>query len=147
MCRTARTGESLHRATGGIAGLRARYGRDKTFAVPILTNCALAGLVPWSEVAPLPFELACLPQRFYRWAQLPVVSYAIPALVAIGQARFVHCAPRWPLTRWIRAGGRAAPSLRVLASMQPDSGGYLEAVPLTSFVAMSLAATGGSLIR
>ena len=126
---------------GGIAGLRTRYGRDKTFAVPILTNCALAGLVPWSEVAPLPFELACLPQRFYRWAQLPVVSYAIPALVAIGQARFVHAGPRSPLTRLIRRA--AVPrSLRVLESMQPESGGYLEAVPLTSFVAMSLAATG-----
>ena len=27
---------------GGIRGLRQRYGRDKTFAVPILTNAALA---------------------------------------------------------------------------------------------------------
>jgi squalene-hopene/tetraprenyl-beta-curcumene cyclase len=63
---------------GGIAGLRRRYGRDKTFAVPILTNQALAGLAPWSDVSPLPFELACLPQRFYRFVRLPVVSYAIP---------------------------------------------------------------------
>ena len=29
---------------GGLAGLRRRYGKDKTFAVPILTNAALAGL-------------------------------------------------------------------------------------------------------
>ena len=28
---------------GGISGLRKRYGRDKTFAVPILANCAMAG--------------------------------------------------------------------------------------------------------
>jgi squalene-hopene/tetraprenyl-beta-curcumene cyclase len=126
---------------GGMDGLRARYGTDKTFAVPILTNCALAGLVDWSEVSPLPFEWACVPQRFYRWARLPVVSYAIPALVAIGQARYMHCGPRFPLTRLVR---RAAigPSLRVLERMQPHSGGYLEAVPLTSFVAMSLASTG-----
>ena len=126
---------------GGIDGLRRRYGADKTFAVPILTNCALAGLVDWSEVSPLPFEWACVPQRFYRWARLPVVSYAIPALVAIGQARYMHCGPRCPLTRLVR---RAAigPSLRVLERMQPHSGGYLEAVPLTSFVAMSLASTG-----
>ena len=126
---------------GGTDGLRARYGRDKTFAVPILTNCALAGLVAWSQVAPLPFEWACIPQRFYRWAQLPVVSYAIPALVAIGQARFIHCGPSFPVTRLVRRAA-IAPSLRVLERMQPDSGGYLEAVPLTSFVAMSLAATG-----
>ncbi len=126
---------------GGTDGLRARYGRDKTFAVPILTNCALAGLVAWPQVAPLPFEWACIPQRFYRWAQLPVVSYAIPALVAIGQARFIHSAPSFPVTRLVRRAA-IAPSLRVLERMQPDSGGYLEAVPLTSFVAMSLAATG-----
>ena len=73
---------------GGTAGLRRRFGKDKTFAVPILANCALAGLVDWREVSPLPFELAAVPQSFFRWLRLPVVSYAIPALVAIGQARF-----------------------------------------------------------
>lgn len=126
-------------AQGGIAGLRARYGNDKTFAVPILTNYALAGLVDWSVVAPLPFELAWVPQRFYRWMRIPVVSYAVPALVAIGHARFVHRPPKLP---WMRLLRRLAtvPTLRLLQGMQPDSGGYLEAVPLTSFVTMSLAA-------
>lgn len=126
---------------GGRDGLRARYGRDRTFAVPILTNCALAGLVPWADVPPLPFELACVPQRFYRFVRLPVVSYAIPALVAIGQARHHHLPSVWP---WMRLVRRAAiePSLRVLRRMQPASGGYLEATPLTSFVVMSLAAAG-----
>lgn len=133
--------EKYLEGAGGLAGLRRRYGRDKTFAVPILTNYALAGLIDWREVAPLPFELAWVPQRFYRWMRMPVVSYAVPALVAIGQARFLHAPPQWPWLRWLR---RAAlrPTQRVLLSMQPDSGGYLEAVPLTSFVAMSLAATG-----
>jgi squalene-hopene/tetraprenyl-beta-curcumene cyclase len=126
---------------GDIAGLRRRYGRDKTFAVPILTNRALAGLASWREVSPLPFELACLPQRFYRFVRLPVVSYAIPALVAIGQARYFHSPPAWPWMRWMRRAS-VARSLRVLQAMQPDSGGYLEAAPLTSFVVMSLAATG-----
>jgi len=126
---------------GGIGGLRARYGVDKTFVVPILTNCALAGVADWSQVSPLPFEWACLPQRYYRWAQLPVVSYAIPALVAIGQARFLQGPPPRPWTRLVRRAA-IAPSMRVLERMQPSSGGYLEAAPLTSFVAMSLAATG-----
>jgi squalene-hopene/tetraprenyl-beta-curcumene cyclase len=126
---------------GGVSSIRARYGKDKTFAVPILTNAALAGLVPWREVSALPFEAACLPQSFYRFLRLPVVSYAIPALVAIGQAKYHHDPPWDPLRRVMR---RAAiePSLRVLARMQPHSGGYLEAVPLTSFVLMSLASTG-----
>ena len=66
--------------------VRRRYGKDRTFSVPILMTCALAGLVPWHEVPPLPFELACLPQSWYRFARLPVVSYALPALIAIGQA-------------------------------------------------------------
>ena len=128
-------------AQGHIAGLKRRYGRDKTFAVPILTNCALAGLVPWSQVSPLPFELACFPHGFYRFLQLPVVSYAIPALVAIGQARYFHGKPLNPFTRMARSIARN-PSLRVVERMQPESGGFLEATPLTSFVVMSLASIG-----
>jgi len=126
---------------GGLDGLRRRYGKDKTFAVPILTNCALAGLVPWKAVAPLPFELACLPHSVLRFLGLPVVSYALPALVAIGQARYFHRKPLCPLTRLVRrlAIGR---SLETLGRMQPASGGFLEATPLTSFVVMSLAGIG-----
>ena len=69
---------------------------------------------------------------------MPVVSYAIPALVAIGQARYFHAPPRNPITRLIRWLSITR-SLKVLRRMQPDSGGYLEATPLTSFVVMSLA--------
>ncbi|MBL9083797.1 MAG: squalene--hopene cyclase [Planctomycetales bacterium] len=128
-------------AQGGIPGLRRRYGRDKTFAVPILTNCALAGLVPWREVSALPFEAACLPQSWYRFARLPVVSYAIPALVAIGQAKYFHDKPWNPIARGVRALSINR-SLSVLQKMQPASGGFLEATPLTSFVVMSLASIG-----
>jgi squalene-hopene/tetraprenyl-beta-curcumene cyclase len=126
---------------GGIQGLKKRYGKDKTFAVPILANCAMAGIVPWSAVSALPFELSCFPQSFYRFLRMPVVSYAIPALVAIGQARFFHQPPWNPITRLVRKF-TVAKSLDVLQEMQPESGGYLEAIPLTSFVLMSLASTG-----
>jgi squalene-hopene/tetraprenyl-beta-curcumene cyclase len=128
-------------AQGRLKGLRERYGIDKTFVVPIMTNLALAGLVDWQEVDPLPFELACVPQTWYRFVGMPVVSYAIPALVAIGQARYFHAPPRNPATRLIRRLSLAR-SLQVLRRMQPESGGYLEATPLTSFVVMSLAACG-----
>ncbi len=143
---TAQTGllaraEAYIETQDRFVGLRKRYGKDKTFVVPILTNLALAGLVPWKDVNPLPFELACLPQSFYRLVRLPVVSYAIPALVAIGQARYLHQPPWNPFSRWLRRAA-ISPSLRVLEKMQPASGGYLEAVPLTSFVIMSLAGTG-----
>lgn len=122
-------------------GLRKRYGKDKTFVVPILSNCALAGLVDWKQVPALPFEAAWLPQKWYRLAKMPVVSYAIPALVAIGQAKFHFAPTKIPGLRLLR---RLAiePTLRVLHRMQPASGGYLEATPLTSFVLMNLAAIG-----
>src|SRR6478609_2146247 len=61
------------------AAVRRRYGKDHTFSVPILMTCALAKLVPWDEVPRLPFEIACLPQSWYRFATMPVVSYALPA--------------------------------------------------------------------
>jgi squalene-hopene/tetraprenyl-beta-curcumene cyclase len=126
---------------GRWEGLRRRYGKDKTFVVPILSNCALAGLVPWSEVPALPFELAALPQAWYRFVKMPVVSYAIPALVAIGQAKHYHAPTKFLPWRWVRSSCVQS-SRRVLQKMQPQSGGYLEAVPLTSFVLMSLASMG-----
>jgi squalene-hopene/tetraprenyl-beta-curcumene cyclase len=121
--------------------VRARYGKDRTFSVPILMTCALAGQIPWTEVPALPFELACFPQAWFRFFRMPVVSYALPALIAIGQTIYQHRPPWNPLTRLIRrlAIGR---SLRVLQTIQPTSGGFLEATPLTSFVTMSLASIG-----
>jgi squalene-hopene/tetraprenyl-beta-curcumene cyclase len=124
----------------------ARYGKDRTFSVPILTMCALAGRLgagraAWRHVIPLPFELAALPHRFFAALRLPVVSYALPALIAIGQARHVH-APSWnPLVRLVRVATRKK-TLRKLTEIQPPNGGFLEATPLTSFVTMSLAGSG-----
>jgi squalene-hopene/tetraprenyl-beta-curcumene cyclase len=123
------------------AAIRARYGKDRTFSVPILLTAALADLLPWSEVPPLPFELACFPQSWFRFLSLPVVSYALPALIALGQAIAYH-RPSWnPLARGVRLAARSR-SLAVLESIQPSSGGFLEATPLTSFVVMSLASMG-----
>ena len=128
-------------AAGGVAAVLERYGKDRTFSIPILTHCAIAGLVDWKDVVPLPFELSCVPARFYKTVRLPVVSYALPALIAIGQARF-HQKPPWnPLVRGIRQLAKSR-SLRVLESIQPPNGGFLEATPLTSFVTMSLATIG-----
>ena len=133
--------EEYIESCGGIDGLKERYGKDKTFAVPILANCAMVGIVPWKEVSAFPFEAACVPQRFYHLMQLPVVSYAIPALVAIGQAKFLADPPWDPVRKTIRRLSIKR-SLGVLEKMQPASGGYLEAVPLTSFVSMALITSG-----
>jgi squalene-hopene/tetraprenyl-beta-curcumene cyclase len=129
------------------AAVVGRYGKDKTFSVPILMLCAICGLlgegaVAWRRVLPLPFELAALPRAWFGRVGLPVVSYALPALIAIGHARFRLAPPAWwnPL-RWLRwwLWRRIRP---MLAELQPSSGGYLEATPLTSFVSMALAVAG-----
>ena len=140
-------GELAHGASGGranlVAAIEGRYGKDRTFSVPILMTLALIGrLAPagWKQVRPLPFELAALPHRLFGALQLPVVSYALPALIAIGQATITTAARRSA----VGLGARALPRLDAagLERIQPDNGGFLEATPLTSFVTMGLAAMG-----
>lgn len=128
------------------AAITARYGEDRTFSAPILTACTLSGAFgpdagAWTRVPQLPFELAVCPPQWFKWLRLPVVSYALPALIAIGQVRHRFRPTRNPLLRLIRSLARRR-SLELLQKIQPASGGYLEAVPLTSFVVMSLAASG-----
>lgn len=116
------------------------YGSDQTFSVPILTMCMLAGKLGdnWSRVPQLPFEMATFPHRIYRFLNMRVVSYALPALIAIGLVRHRHRPQKWAFWR----NGLVDRSLRILRSLQPESGGFLEAAPLTGFVAMSLIAAG-----
>jgi squalene-hopene/tetraprenyl-beta-curcumene cyclase len=123
-----------------------RYGVDRTFSTPILTMCALAGRfgsgpAAWSAVPGLPFQFAALPRSWFGALGLQVVSYALPALIAIGQTIDHHHPSANPLTRLVRAMTRAK-TLRLLEEIQPASGGFLEAAPLTSFVTMSLAGMG-----
>ena len=63
------------------------YGRDYTFSVPILSMLTLCGVLPQSSLSGihgLPFELTLLPASFYRFLNLRVVSYALPALIGVG---------------------------------------------------------------
>lgn len=124
----------------------ARYGKDRTFSVPILTMCALAGRLgsgrdAWKHVIPLPFELAALPHSWFAALRLPVVSYALPALIAIGQVRHQQSPSGNPFARTVRDLTQAR-TLKKLETIQPENGGFLEATPLTSFVTMSLAGSG-----
>jgi squalene-hopene/tetraprenyl-beta-curcumene cyclase len=126
--------------------IAARYGRDRTFSVPILTALVLTRRlgderIAWSLIPQLPFELAAFPHQFFAALQLPVVSYALPALIAMGQVRHKK-RPTWIFFRaWLRNACwyRAH---RVLSNIQPSTGGFLEATPLTSFVIMALVAAG-----
>jgi squalene-hopene/tetraprenyl-beta-curcumene cyclase len=140
----------LSRAAGSLEpqqlknAIEQRYGKDRTFSVPILTTLALTrrlGGDGWRYVPQLPFELAACPPVWFQWLQLPVVSYALPALIAMGQVRHHHRRTRNTVARMLRDRVTAKTS-RVLRQLQPSSGGYLEATPLTSFVVMSLASAG-----
>ncbi len=137
--------------TGGMnpekisVALEARYGKDKTFSVPILMACALGGVLGpapecWRLVPQLPFELAALPREMFAAVKMPVVSYALPALIAIGQVRFHHVRGNRLAALW-RAAAKER-TLRLLREIQPEGGGFLEATPLTSFVTMAMADMG-----
>ena len=119
------------------------YQKDYTFSVPILTMCGLCG-VPgdgaFQHVPQLPFELSLVPRKFYRLLKLSVVSYAVPALVAVGIVIFKKKKSNvfWRLIR----KGFVGPALSLLRRLMPESGGFLEAIPLTAFVSLSLIEAG-----
>ncbi len=114
------------------AGIHEIYGEDHTFSVPILTTCAIAGIVSWSSVPRLPYPLAAMPYQLFNLLKLQVVSYAMPALIAVGLAIDKQ--------RGQTVLGKLTEkkALRILQQIMPESGGFLEATPLTAFVSMSL---------
>ncbi len=119
------------------------YQNDYTFSVPILAMCGLCGIPgkdAFDHIPQLPFELALLPRPFYRLLNLSVVSYAIPALVAVGIVIFKKKSSAF---LWKNIRRFSIPrALNILHRMLPDSGGFLEASPLTAFVALSLINAG-----
>jgi squalene-hopene/tetraprenyl-beta-curcumene cyclase len=125
---------------GGVAGLR-RISKDRLIAVPVLANCALAGLIPWRQVPALPFEWTCVPHGWHRPLGLSVPSHAIPLLVAVGQVKFHHDPPHNPARRLVRYAARTR-SLAVAQAMSPEQGGFLDSTQWTAFIVMSLASTG-----
>lgn len=114
------------------AGIHEIYGEDHTFSVPILTTCAIAGIVSWSSVPRLPYPLATMPYQLFNLLKLQVVSYAMPALIAVGLAIDKKRGQSF-------LGKRVEKKvLTILEQTMPESGGFLEATPLTAFVSMSL---------
>jgi len=143
----------LRDACGGSIGrdrlidtILAFYGRDRTFSTPILTLLTLSGRLgdrreAFARVPQLPFELAAFPRSWFRFLDLQVVSYALPALIAIGQNRHHHRPTRNPVMRMLRDLTRKR-TLRLMDCIQPPNGGFLEAIPLTCFVVANMCAMG-----
>ena len=120
------------------------YGKDFTFSVPILSMLALCGVLGnevYQHIPQLPFEFTLLPASFYRFFNLQVVSYAVPALVAVGIFIFKK-RKRHNLFLKLYRNKCVSPALRKLTAMLPASGGFLEAIPLTGFVCMCLISSG-----
>lgn len=114
------------------------YGRDLTFSVPILALLAICGVTKnFNKIPTLPFELSLFPSAWFRFLNLQVVSYALPALIGVGIAVFKNKKQRNFIYKAIRKMS-IKPALNKLHSITPESGGFLEAIPLTAFVGMCL---------
>jgi len=122
------------------------YGKDLTFSVPILAMlaiCEVTGPEGFDKIPDLPFEFSLLPDRLFRFFNLQVVSYAIPALIAVGIAIHKHKKKKPVLLKTIRV--KAIPGALIkLSKIQPESGGFLEAIPLTAFSILCLISSGFS---
>jgi squalene-hopene/tetraprenyl-beta-curcumene cyclase len=127
-----------------VTALSKIYRSDRTFAIPILTFLAICEEDDrvWKNIPSLPFVLALFPHSFYRFLQLQVVSYALPALIAIGLCRAVCVSNSKKTIPWWRI--IAKPLLNKLEKLQPSHGGFLDAIPLTAFVSLALSKIGYS---
>jgi squalene-hopene/tetraprenyl-beta-curcumene cyclase len=127
-----------------VASVLDYYGKDYTFSLPILSMlviCEVLDEKALNQIPNLPFELTLLPSSLYRFFNLQVVSYAIPALVAVGIYLFKRKRKPGVVAGFIRKRS-VDPALRKLQMIMPESGGFLEAIPLTAFVSMCLIRSG-----
>lgn len=122
------------------------YGNDYTFSVPILSMLTLCGVLSdeaFKRIPKLPFELSLLPASLYKFFNLQVVSYALPALIGVGIYLNSNISSKYSILRTYR-NRAVGPAIRKLTSIMPESGGFLEAIPLTAFVIMCLIASSKS---
>jgi len=137
--------QNINLKSGSIAkSVLRHYGKDYTFSVPILAMLTICGILSDDDIRKipqLPFELTLLPSSFYRFFNMQVVSYAIPALVAVGIYLFKKRNRSNFLVKTIR-NRSIDPAIAKLLRLVPESGGFLEAIPLTAFVSMCLILSG-----
>lgn len=128
-------GQAWLESVGGFAAVN--DPKRTTLSGPCRTVYAMAGLVPWPAIRPLPVEIALLPRPIRR-----TISTTFPAFLSLSAlhdryrpvARF-----RQPIRRLCERRG-----IRWLRRAQcAANGGYEESAFLTSIVAMCLIETAG----
>jgi squalene-hopene/tetraprenyl-beta-curcumene cyclase len=125
---------------GGATTMRKQYAEDPALAAAVLSSYALADLVPWRRVPGLSWgRIMSLIQR--RGAATQSADDPTAPLLATGIARFRHAPPFNPLLRFGQSLAQK-PALAALAELQGVSGAFMESIPQTSFVVMSLAGAG-----
>jgi squalene cyclase len=127
-----------------ISSVLNHYGKDYTFSVPILSMLVVCEVMEEKScqfIPQLPFEFVLLPSSWYSFFNLRVVSYALPALIAMGIFIFEKRTHRNWIIGLIRKNS-IEPALKKLTEIVPESGGFLEATPLTAFVSMCLISSG-----
>jgi squalene-hopene/tetraprenyl-beta-curcumene cyclase len=121
-------------AVGGFAALN--DPERASLSGPCRTVWAMAGLVPWRAIRPLPVEISLLPRPVRR-----TISTTFPAFLSLAMLHDRHRPVgrlRRPLRRLVERRG-----MRWLALAQCANGGYEESAFLTSIVAMCLIETPG----
>lgn len=126
---------------GGASALRSEYREDRAFCAAVLATCAIAGTQPWSRVPTLAFEHVCLPKQVQQHIPLSVRRPALPVMIAIGRAKFLHDRPRNPITRLLRRG-MLNKSLQLLEQLQSADDSFLSSIVDTAFVVIGLSASG-----
>src|SRR5690606_1580885 len=129
------------RSQGGIAGLRTQFRKDNLRIAPILANCAMAGSLSWRQVPSLPFGRAFLSPYWSMWLRFASQPITSPEALAGGLAKFHHDPPNSPLPRLARRQ-TAGSALALLNQMQLKNGSFVDSIPRTGFVVMSLASMG-----
>jgi squalene-hopene/tetraprenyl-beta-curcumene cyclase len=125
---------------GGVAAFRAQYEQDEALSASVLVGCALADLTPWRYVPQFSWSrIASLLRR-------NVVAKSSPddptsPLLAAGVAKYRH-APPWNPVRRLALRAVQPAALATIEGLQGVSGGFMESIPQTSFVVMSLAGAG-----
>lgn len=132
---------SYIQSSGEYDGLKARYGAESTAVKVVVGVTALADIIDWNRLPPLPIETAMLddaPSRATFWKGY---GESLPAMLALGLASHKLRKPFNPLTNWRRS--RATPRVMdYLRREQQPNGSYSNSVAVTSLVVMSLASAG-----